>query len=118
LGNAEEAAISLDRASPRGSSPARTERPAPAVATYPGAGRAASVPVRGPGLRPLFVLLRMGLARPARCRAAGGLLPRHFTLTGPRAGGMFLWRFPSGFPARVLPGILARRSPDFPPRLC
>src|SRR5947209_12715078 len=29
---------------------------------------------------------------------------------------MFLWHFPSGFPARVLPGILARRSPDFPLR--
>jgi len=59
----------------------------------------------------------MGLARPARCRAAGGLLPRHFTLAGANAGGMFLLRFPSGCPARVLPGILARRSPDFPPRL-
>jgi len=58
----------------------------------------------------------MGFARPARYRAAGGLLPRHFTLTGPRAGGMFLLHFPSGHPARVLPGILARRSPDFPLR--
>jgi len=65
-------------------------------------------------LRPLFVLLRMWFARPARYRAAGGLLPHHFTLTGPKSGGMFLLHFPSGFPARVLPGILARRSPDFP----
>jgi DNA uptake protein ComE-like DNA-binding protein len=32
-------------------------------------------------------------------------------------GGMFLLHYPSGHPARVLPGILARRSPDFPPRL-
>src|SRR5579859_354883 len=48
----------------------------------PGDWPGALLPVRGPGLRPLFVLLRMGFARPARYRAAGGLLPRHFTLTG------------------------------------
>jgi hypothetical protein len=69
------------------------------------------------GLRPLFVLLRMGFARPARYRAAGGLLPPPFHPYRPLAGGLFLLHSPSGCPARVLPGILARRSPDFPLRL-
>ncbi len=31
-----------------------------------------------------------------------------------RHGGMFLWHFPSGRPARPLAGIAAPRSPDFP----
>ena len=37
----------------------------------------------------------------------------------PRAearGGMFLWHFPSGRPARPLAGIVALWSPDFPPK--
>ncbi len=84
---------------------------------WPGGLRPCGISRYTPGFRPLFVLLRMGFARPARYRAAGGLLPHHFTLTGPRAGGLFLLHYPSSRLARVLPGILARRSPDFPLRL-
>jgi len=42
--------------------------------------------------------------------------PHHFALTGHFAasGGMFLWHFPAGRPARPLAGIAALWSPDFP----
>ena len=50
---------------------------------------------------------------------AGALLPHHFTLTArPVAqarGGMFLWHFPSGRPARVLPGTLPGGARTFLP---
>jgi hypothetical protein len=41
-------------------------------------------------------------------RHRGGLLPRLFTLTCARrpSAVCFLWHFPSGRPARVLPGFL------------
>jgi len=66
-----------------------------------------------------LALLPVGLAMPA-------LLPaRRWALTTPfhpycRAlahtkAVSFLWRFPSGCPARVLPGTVPFWSPDFPP---
>ena len=47
-----------------------------------------------------------------RCRKAGELLPRLFTLA--LAGGCFLLHFPWGHPRQPLAVILALRSPDFP----
>jgi len=41
-----------------------------------------------------LVLLQIGFAQPTGHPAAGELLPRHFTLTLPEQGGMFLWHFP------------------------
>ncbi len=67
----------------------------------------------------LPALLPMGFTRQRRLRRPGALLPHHFALTarvpcGTERGGMFLWHYPSGCPARLLAGIAARRSPDFP----
>ena len=76
-------------------------------------------PTRGLAGRPeslYLVLLQMGFARPACHHAAGALLPHHFTLTRPKAGGMFLLHFPSGRPPWALPSIFARWSSDFPLR--
>lgn len=56
----------------------------------------------------------MGFTRRLRLRKPGALLPHHFALTRVAPGGMFLWHFPSGFPARPLAGIVALWSPDFP----
>ena len=60
---------------------------------------------------------RWGLPCGRCCQPPGGLLPHRFTLTrrGRRAV-YFLWRFPSGFPARALPGTCVLWSPDFPLR--
>ena len=71
-----------------------------ALAANPGvrAGRAA--------LLPYLALLRVGFARPDCCQPAGALLPHHFTLTGPKPGGMFLLHFPSAHAAQALPGTL------------
>ena len=48
-------------------------------------GGSSSLPGRrywtGPALRPYLALLPVGFAEPAGHPAAGGLLPRHFTLT-------------------------------------
>ena len=75
-------------------SPARSCR-------LPGTRRAAS--------SSLLALHRVGLAEPARHRAAGALLPHRFTLACALAGTSavcFLLRFPSGFPAWELPSTL------------
>jgi len=64
-----------------------------------------------------FALLPMGFTRRHPLVRPGALLPHHFNLTLTpfgAAGGMFLWHFPSGRPARPLAGIVALRSPDFP----
>jgi len=65
----------------------------------------------------------MGLAwLPRVATRDGGLLPRLFTLAresvGGRevavdAGGLFLWRFPSGLPAPPLAGILSGGARTF-----
>lgn len=64
---------------------------------------------------------RWGLPCGRCCHPPGGLLPHRFTLTAPiprtGPGGTavcFLWRCPSGCPARALPGTGALVSPDFP----
>jgi hypothetical protein len=66
-----------------------------------------------------LALLPMGFTRRLRLRKPGALLPHHFALTEDAScdkilGGMFLWHFPSGHPARPLAGIAALWSPDFP----
>ena len=72
------------------------------------------------------VCLSFGLASNRACPATkpfglcGELLPRLFTLTNigkPIKADYFLWRFPSGHPARTLSGIVSLRSPDFPPTI-
>ncbi len=86
--------------------------------------------VRAEGLKPCSpALLPMGFTRRICLQTPGALLPHHFALTmwvrpaisclfsggcARRHGGMFLWHFPSGRPARPLAGIAAPRSPDFP----
>ena len=73
--------------------------------------------VSGPPQSASTALLPMGFTRRLRLRRPGALLPHHFTLAlhgFHRTGGMFLWHFPSGRPARPLAGIVALRSPDFP----
>jgi len=69
-------------------------------------------------------LLPMGFTRRVCLQTPGALLPHHFALTVhccistiKMDGGMFLWHFPSGRPARPLAGIAAPRSPDFPLRI-
>ena len=57
---------------------------------------------------------RWGLPCRPRCRGRGGLLPHRFTLTAPCTAVFSLWRFPSGCPARELPGTVVSWSPDFP----
>ena len=71
---------------------------------------------RAASIRLVSVLLQMGFTRRACFQAPGALLPHHFALTAPASGcgGMFLWHFPSGRPARPLAGIIALWSPDFP----
>ncbi len=79
-----------------------------------------------PGVTPREVPIRhcsrWGLPCRPCCQGRGGLLLHRFTLTTPdafalrppRCGGLFLWRYPSGCPARALPGTVALGSPDFP----
>jgi hypothetical protein len=57
----------------------RLERPLPE-----GSGEQPSTRSRGAGSPSYLVLLRVGFTRPASHLTAGGLLPRHFTLTGAR----------------------------------
>lgn len=72
------------------------------------------------------VCLEFGLAFNRACHAmeflnpCGELLPHLFTLTNagnPTKAVCFLWRYPSGHPARTLSGIVSLKSPDFPPTL-
>ncbi len=75
-------------------------------------------PARGP----YSALLPVGLAVPPLLPAARWALtpPFHPCHELPEANlrsvmaVCFLWRFPSGFPARALPGTVALWSPDFP----
>ena len=103
--------IPLDPRLPAGSScqpgPLGLKRPCPDIPDLdPGSG--------GRGV-PIWHCSRWGLPCGACCQPPGGLLPHRFTLTtsGPAAVS-FLWRFPSGCPARALPGTDASASPDFP----
>jgi len=73
---------------------------------------------RAASIHTLSALLQMGFTRRTCLQMPGALLPHHFALTAygrqPACGGMFLWHFPSGRPARPLAGIIALWSPDFP----
>ncbi len=61
-----------------------------------------------------------GIAPGGACRAgtvaspAVGSYPTVSSLPRHAGAVSFLWRFPSGFPARALPGTVASWSPDFP----
>jgi hypothetical protein len=80
------------------------------------------IPDRGPGparARPLFGIAPGGACRAVPvARSAVGSYPTvsPSPRTRRRAGGAdsSLWRFPSGYPGRALPGTLASWSPDFP----
>ena len=67
---------------------------------------------------PIWHCSRWGLPCRPCCQRRGGLLPHLFTLPSVRRSGhlevCFLWRFPSGCPARALPGTVSFWSPDFP----
>ena len=69
----------------------------------------------GPALRPrTTVLLRIEFTASTCLHATGGLLPHLSTLTARMRGGISLLHLSEGRPWRVLPVILALRSPDFP----
>jgi hypothetical protein len=71
---------------------------------------------------PIWHCSRWGLPCRCCCQRRGGLLLHRFTLTvavvsvaRPFAKAVsFLWRCPSGCPARALPGTVPFWSPDFP----
>ncbi len=65
---------------------------------------------------PIWHCSRWGLPCRPCCQGRGALLPHLFTFAPARAGGVvcFLWRFPSGYPGRALPGTVDLWSPDFP----
>ena len=67
----------------------------------------------GPGLLLFGLASGWGLQSPFCYQKGGELLPRLSTLTG-IAGGLFLLHWPWSHLHRVLPGILALGSPDFP----
>ena len=83
------------------------------------AGAKAS-PRLAPHAVPIWRCSQWGLPCQNCYQLRGGLLLHRFTLT--RRGlpdnlwwaVYFLWRFPSGCPARALPGTVASWSPDFP----
>ena len=68
----------------------------------------------GPAVCPSTVLLRIEFTASPCLHGTGELLPRLSTLTPPKRGGISLLHLSEGCPWRVLPVILALRSPDFP----
>ena len=102
--NAPWMAIRLDARSPaRLELPTRTSGPKRALRS----GR----PARGP----YSALLPVGLAvRPPLPEARWALTPPFHPHPHELRADCSLWRFPSGFPARALPGTVASWSPDFP----
>src|SRR3990172_6173569 len=82
------------------------------------AGRAILRPASRRGPLSYSALLRVGFARPARHRAAGALLPHHFTLTLRPFGGRavsFLWHCPARRRDWALPSTLPCGVPTFLP---
>ena len=66
--------------------------------------------------RSYLPLLRMGFAKPPRCRDAGALLPHRFSFSPasePAGESSFLWHFPSAHAAQPLAGILPCGAPTF-----
>ncbi|AEM41804.1 hypothetical protein KVU_1965 [Ketogulonicigenium vulgare WSH-001] len=55
---------------------------------------------------PIWHCSRWGLPCRSCCQSRGGLLPHRFTFTPTCRVVSFLWRFPSGFPGRALPGTV------------
>ena len=70
---------------------------------------------RAPLSLPYLALLRAGFGRHAAHTTPGGLLPHHFTLILPRRDGIFLFHFPSGYPAWGLPSALPGGARTFLP---
>ena len=64
--------------------------------------------------RPYSVLLPVGFTVPLPLPVARWALTPPFHPYPKKRAVYFLLRFPSGYPARVLPGTAALRSPDFP----
>ena len=60
-------------------------------------------------------LLRVGFAKPSRCRDAGALLPHRFSFSPADKAGesSFLWHFPSRRRALPLAGTLPNGAPTF-----
>ena len=65
------------------------------------------------GLSSYLALLRVGFAQRPRYRGRRCALTAPFHPYPPEADGMFLWHFPSGRPARVLPGTLSGGARTF-----
>ncbi len=68
---------------------------------------------------PIWPCSGWGLPGARITEGAGALLPHHFTLTerpvAQARAGLFLWHYPSGRPARVLPGTLPGGARTFLP---
>ena len=75
--------------------------------SYPEDRRATSTP-------PAWTLLPMGFAGPTRHRAAGALLPHHFTLAGDQRRRCLSVALSVGSPRLAVNQHRALRSPDFP----
>lgn len=80
----------------------------------PGSARA-KTPLGLPPRDPYLALLLVGLAVPPMLPGARWAFTPPFHRDPRQARAVcFLWRFPSGFPGRALPGTIALWSPDFP----
>ena len=79
------------------------------------------LPTRTSGPKRAHARSLFGIAPGGACRAgpvarpAVGSYPTVSPLPRGRAAVFSLWRFPSGYPGRALPGTVASWSPDFPP---
>jgi len=92
----------------------REVTPAP-LAANPDPG--AETSLRQAAWGPYSALLPVGLAVPVRLPVPRWALTPPFHPYPASKAVCFLWRCPSGFPARVLPGTVVSRSPDFPRRI-
>jgi len=102
----------LSRGEPHGRPFLSTNRCRPVQAANPDPWAEATLRPKPRGV-PIRHCFRWGLPCRSGCPSRGGPLPHRFTLTSgtrtsraPKAVS-FLWRFPSGCPARALPGTVA-----------
>src|SRR5690606_34467999 len=94
--------------------PTRASRAEAALRRYSGPWSGIS-----PARDPYSALLPVGLAVPVRLPVPRwALTPPFHPCPGPAGAVCSLWRFPSGFPGRALPGTAASWSPDFPRPRC